>query len=66
MYLFSSIALSSHFATVVAFGTDFGFMWPADLTREGPKKEVEERNSRVLQSELDRWEAIDQMIQRRL
>jgi hypothetical protein len=66
MHIFSSIALSSHFATVVAFGTDFGFMWPADLTCEETKKEVEERNSRVLKSELDRWEAIDQMMQRRL
>jgi hypothetical protein len=60
MDIFKSIVLSCQFVAVAAFGADFGFMWPADLTCAETKRKVEERNSRVLSTELARWESINQ------
>jgi hypothetical protein len=60
MDIFRSFVLSRQFVAVAAFGPDFGIMWPADLTHAETRRKVEERNSRVLSTELARWESIDQ------
>lgn len=41
---------------------EFGFMWPADLADEKVADRVKERNSTVINAELDRWKRIDKML----
>ena len=63
MDAYTNIVLSYDFARVVAFEeaghNEFGFMWPADLTDKEVAIRVQERNSRVINAELDRWTWMD-------
>jgi hypothetical protein len=67
-----TFVLSCDFARVPAFeneidGRDaFGFMWKADMTDQAISDRILERNTRIIDAELNVWKRMDDWLAERL
>jgi hypothetical protein len=67
---YETFVLSCDFAHVPAFGKDgrdaFGFMWPAEMTDKAISDRILERNTRIIDAELNVWKRMDDWLAERL